>query len=139
MRAYLAMLTFAVVVAALSEPTFAAHQSGQARIESGQTEITKNLKYHPPHAKADRRYFIHYYSITASPANALAYTFVVTRIDGSVDTFAASEGEHRDGRFFTGRGLDLKIRRISNDVSKPITILIRLGTSTEGEVGFPKP
>lgn len=112
--------------------------SGPAKVEIGQKEVVKNLIWRGPDLKADLKRVLKHYRIAAKPEKALTYTFIVTRVDGSTETFPAEEGHHPNfERIFSGRTFDLKMTRVSDDTSTPIAVIVGWHTRNEHEENFP--
>jgi hypothetical protein len=111
---------------------------GPAKVGVGQKEVTKNLIWLGPARKKDKAFVLKDYSIKSSPPNVLSYTFVVTHLDGSTETFPAEEGQHNNvNRLFSG-ALDIKLPRKEDDTSYPVSVYISRHTRTEGEPDFPQ-
>ncbi len=128
-----------LVATSVASPAFAdSNASGPAKVEIGQKEVVKNLLWRGPSLKADVKYVLKSYRIVAKPEKALNYTFIVTHVDGSTETFPAEEGNHPNfERIFSGRTLDLKMTRVSDDTSTPIDVMVSRHTRNEREENFP--
>jgi hypothetical protein len=117
------LLTVLLLVACELSPVFAGRAGGwQAVIKPGETTITKNLLWSGPARKSDRKYLIKSYSHKTSAA--VTFTFIVTRKDGSAESFTVSENENEHfNRTFYGGILDVQITRLSpEDTDQPVFI-----------------
>lgn len=125
-----------LVVCGLSAARAGRHLSWSAKIPAGETTITTNLLWSGPARKRDRKYVIKRYSIHSSAAVALM--FIVTRLDGSSESFTAS-GDRNDSfnHVFVGGILDLRITRLSSDTDQAIFVRGTLSTCVEGESDCP--
>jgi hypothetical protein len=121
------------LIAQISNVQADSHSGGPAKVGVGQKEVTKNLLWLGPARQRDRNFVLKRYHIIASPPGVLSYTFVVTHLDGSTESFPAEEGEHKDvNRPFSG-SLDIKLTRKTDDASYPVNLHISLGTRSEGD------
>jgi hypothetical protein len=110
---------------------------GPAKVGVGQKEVTKNLIWLGPARKKDRAFVLKDYLIKASPPAVLSYTFVVTHLDGSTETFPAEEGQHNNVNHLFSGAFAIKLTRKEDDTSHPVSVYISWHTRTEGEPEFP--
>jgi len=88
--------------------------SWHAEIKAGETMTIKNLLWSGPARKYDRKYLIKSYSHKSSAR--VAFTYIVSRLDGSSESFTVSEGQDDSfNRVFYGGILDVQITRLSSE------------------------
>lgn len=129
-----------VVLCATISSALAASSSGLARLEIGEKETIKSLAFAGPARKADRKRIVTGYRFITEPKNVVSFAFVETHLDGTVKVTPVSDGNGQHttyGQMFAGQ-LDLRITRLTDDVSFPIAIRVVWYTRNEGEPDFPK-